>query len=238
LDGAVHAEKRPPSRVENWLTVVAVAIPVVWLGFIVRAYMGQAAERQEISQGIANCRKIITAMRIYSSDGGGNYMDNKKTEEGIPIAKTANEAWRVLFQEGLLNDEAIFGCPQSPFVPDGNIGVAPDFKEAVAAGENHWMLTKGLYDSASGIMPLVYENAAVAKWNPKWNANAKRQPVPGRTWTKGIIIGMNDSSVSLQKLAATEGSEVPLRALLDKGETLFTQQGLDWEVLDVVRKPE
>ncbi|QIF01854.1 hypothetical protein [Roseimicrobium sp. ORNL1] len=198
--------------------------------------MRQAAERREVAQGISNCRQIIVAMRIYSADGRGTYVDDHRMGEDLSKPKTANEALRVLFQQGISNNEAIFGCPHSPFVPDGNIGVAPDFKDALTPGENHWILTIGLSDSNSGSTPLVYENAAVARWNPKWNADAKLKPVPGRTWTKGIIIGMNDSSVALQKLATPEGSEVPLKEL-GKGENLFTQHE-DFDVLDVARKAD
>lgn len=231
----MHAEKRTPSRGENLITVVAVAIPAVWMGFIVQAYLRQAAEKQEVASGISNCRQIITAMRIYSAENFEGY-DGARPPEGYKPPASSNEAFRALFTGNILDNETIFGCPHSPYQPDGKIGTAPHFEDALAPGENHWMMTIGISDSASGNIPLVYENAAVAEWNPKWNANARRKPVSGRTWTKGIIIGMNDSSVSLQKLAATEGSEVPLKSLGAGGEeNLFTQHD-NFEVLDVARK--
>lgn len=231
----MQREKRPISRAENVITLVAVAIPAVWLGFIVHAYRNRAAEKQEVAQGIANCRQIISAMRSHASDHGGSIPDasGQPTVAGDP--DTANERFRLLFQEGVLDKEHIFGCPQSPYVPDGTIGAGPHFSDALKAGENHWMVTKDLADSAGGTVPFVYENATVASWNPKWNADTKRKPAPGRTWTQGIILGLNDGSVFLQKLASLEGSEVPLKANPDAGENFFTQHGNAFQVLDIER---
>ncbi|WP_147263404.1 hypothetical protein [Roseimicrobium gellanilyticum] len=212
--------------------MVAVAVPAVWLGLIVQAYMNRAAEKQEVAQGISNCRQIITAVYAYASDhrgGPDGLSDRQKT------SSSSNQAFKMLFAEGILENELIFGCPQSPYQPDGKIGTAPHFVDALKAGENHWMFTPHLSDSPGSSVPFVYENAAVATWNPKWNADAKRRPLPGRTWTKGIIIGMHDKSVALEKLAATEGTEVPLKAMSDNGNTLFTQHGDKFEVLDVER---
>jgi hypothetical protein len=231
----VHAEKRTPSRVENLVTWVAVAIPAVWLGLIVQAYMSRSAEKQEIAQGISNCRQIIAALRSHSADHGGSPSKSSSVVEESGGPKTSNEHFRILFKEKLLEKEHIFGCPHSPYVPDGKIGTGPIYEDALKKGENHWMVTKGPTNSANGVLPLVYENAAEAKWNPKWNADTKRKAAPGRTWSSGIIVGLSNGSVALEKLAATTGNAVPLRPSSDAGKNFFTQQEGGFEVLDIER---
>jgi hypothetical protein len=231
----VQREKRPSSRAENLITVVAVAIPVVWLGFIIHAYMNRSAEKQEIAHGIANCRQIIAALRTYASDHDGGVPEASGAAEETGGPETANACFRALFQEKVVDKEFIFGCPRSPYVPDGTIGAGPHFPDALKAGENHWMMTKGLPDTVGGTVPFVYENATGAAWNPTWNADRKREPAPGRTWSEGIIVGLSDNSVALQKLAAPEGSAVSLRPSSAAGKNLFTQQEKSFEVLDIER---
>ena len=194
---------------------------------------GRIQERGNITKGINNCRQIITAQRLYSSDHGGNYSDNDKDD----VPEDANTAFRVLFKEGILDNEMIFGCPVSRFVPDGDIGASdPEKAAAVGSGENHWMMTKGLSDSAGGSIPFIYESATNGEWDPTWDADKKGTTTKGRAWSNGIIIGMNDSSVAVQPLSAKTG-QVPLKEL-GGGKNLFTQNdgtsGSSWEVLDVL----
>lgn len=179
-------------------------------------------ERGNITKAISNCRQIITALRIYSSDHDGKYPD-----AFVQSPKTANTIFRKLFDEGVLDNELIFGSPVSPFVPDGKIEdpyLGPQetkFAKAVAPGENHWAMTVGLNDSAPGKIPLVYENPVTAEWPPKWNADMAGKPVRGRAWKNGIIIGLNDSSVAIQPLAAKDGSSVGLKPDSATGKYAF-----------------
>lgn len=198
---------------------------------------GRIAERSNITKGINNCRQVITALRLYASDHDGKYPDALLRDP-----QSANEVFRELFKEGILDNEMIFGCPLSPFNPDGNIDpTSPDKVEAVKAGENHWAMTAGLKDSSAGSIPLVYENPAVASWPPKWDASAKEKPVRGRRWLNGIIVGMNDSSVDVQPLAAKKGT-VTLKEVAD-GKDLFElandkTKSPPWRILDVEVAPK
>lgn len=210
---------------------VAVTAGILLLSLLVPTF-GRVSKRGNITIGISNCRQIITAMRMYSGDHGGNYPD-----ASLPDPQNSNEVLRVMFQKGVLDNEMIFGCPMSQFVPDGDLGKAPDFKQALEAGENHWAMTKGLDDSASGSIPLIFENPVVATWQPKWNADAKGTKTRGRAWSNGIIIGMNDSSVGIQQPQSKTGTEVPLKELDAGGQTLFTQHGTDWTILNVEATP-
>ncbi|QIF02576.1 hypothetical protein [Roseimicrobium sp. ORNL1] len=179
-------------------------------------------ERNNLAKATLNCRQIITAMRIYSSDCSGTYPDARGT-----VSKTANHAFRKLFEEQILDNEMIFGCPLSPFAPDGVIAdshIEPNsskFYKAVQAGENHWAMTAELEDSSSGSFPLLYENPVSATWPPKWNADMSENPVRGRAWKSGIIVGLNDSSVSLEPLASAHGAAVGLRPDPETGKALF-----------------
>lgn len=214
------------------LTVLLVPILGGMLIVACDHYGGKISRRGNITISITNARNIVLALRQYSLDHGGRYPDSQLRDP-----KSANEVFRVLFKEGITDDELIFGSPVSPFKPDGRIGSKPDFARALEPGENHWAMTPGLEDSAGGSIPLIYENPAVASWPPKWNADIKGKPVRGRTWSNGIIIAMNDSSVAVQPLEAKQGSAVTLKKLED-GKNLFERANGDakspgWRILDV-----
>lgn len=200
---------------------------------------GRIQERGNITKGISNARQIITALRIYSADHSGNYPDVAPTSTGgdDPPAdtSTANGVFRALFTEQILDSEQIFGCPVSAVGnPDGNIGSAPNFTEALGPRENHWMMTGGASDSASGSVPLVYENSAgTSEWNPTWNAKAAGTNANGRAWSGGkIIIGQNDSSVALQQLEDKTSQTTTLKNA--GSENMFTRfTGSGFTVLPV-----
>ncbi|QIF04562.1 type II secretion system protein [Roseimicrobium sp. ORNL1] len=225
------------TRLQQGFTLIELLVVITIIAILASLAVptfGRIQERGNITKGISNARQIITAMRIYSSDNGGNYMDNAKTGDEGTNPEDANAAFRVLFTENILDNELIFGCPVSKFVPDGNIGGKEDTtrKAAVDSGENHWMMTKGLSDSASGSIPLVFENAIDATWNPSWDVDKKGTNAKGRSWSNGVIIGMNDSSVGIQPLNGKNGQQ-PLKTLGSGGdENLFTQHE-DFEILDV-----
>ncbi len=201
------------------------------------APFSRIAAKGNITKAISNCRQIITTLRLYSSDNGGNYPDGVNSK-----VRTSNEAFHMMFVGGQADSEMIFGSPQSPYQPDGKIGDPPDYREALKPGENHWAMTRGLNDSASGTYPLVFENPAEASWPPKWDTNVVSVPKPGRVWKGGkIIIGMNDSSVALQTLESDKGGLVGLKPLAAGSKAnLFSQNdpakdGLQIGVLNVER---
>lgn len=181
-------------------------------------------------KGTSNCRQIIMAMKAYGSDNSGAYPDSDRDEQ----PSTANDAFRILLKQDILQDERIFGCPASPYQPDNSIGEAPQFSEALMAGENHWVLTQGQTDSSSAVMPLVFENPVAIGWPPTWNADIAGQLQRGRTWRGGkIIIGLNDNSVSVERLEAARGTNVGPKSL-SGGLNIFTQASQTQEVLDII----
>jgi prepilin-type N-terminal cleavage/methylation domain-containing protein len=225
------------TRLQQGFTLIELLVVITIIAILASLAVptfGKIQERGNITKGISNCRQIITAMRIYSGDQGGNYMDNSKDENG-ENPSDANAAFRVLFTENILDNELVFGCPVSRFVPDGNIGdpSSGSMEEAVSSGENHWMMTAGLSDSASGSVPLVYENATSATWDPTWDVDAKGTNRKGRSWSNGVIIGMNDSSVAIQPLAGKSGTQQLKSLGSGNDKNLFSQQTGDFEVLDV-----
>jgi hypothetical protein len=231
MSDVIQPNKKP--RLGCIEILVGLAALLLLISLIV-PFFGHISEPGTITKGITNCRQIITAMRIYAADHDGKYPDAALTDP-----QSSNEAFRVLFQKNIIDNEMIFGCRMSPYVPDGDIGTPPDFKQALEAGENHWALTKGLSNSDLGSIPLVFENPVVATWPPKWNVDAKGTPTRGRAWGNGVIIGMNDSSVGIQPLQSKTGTEVPLKDLDNSdGKNLFTQHGTDWTILNVEVAPD
>lgn len=160
-----------------------------------------------ITRAINNCRQIILSLKIYAEDHNGKYPDAAMLE-----ARSSNDVFHQLFSEGIISEEKIFGCPYSPYQPDGNTGVMPEYREALQSNENHWAMTKGL-DNASPLMtPLVFENPSQETWPPKWNSFPYAVFEPGRAWTGGIVvIGMNDGGVSLYGLTARVGTNLSLK---------------------------
>ncbi len=188
-------------------------------------------DKAQQMKGTSNCRQIIMAMKAYASDNAGAYPDS---DPGFQPT-TANDAFRLLLVQDILQDERIFGCPASRYQPDGNIGMAPQYAEAIMAGENHWVLTQGQTDSSSAIMPLVFENPVAIGWPPTWNADIAGQLQRGRTWRGGkVIIGLNDNSVSVERLEAAKGSNVGPRPLGGSGLNMFTQASQTQNVLDII----
>ena len=148
-----------------------------------------------------NCRQIIMSMKIFANDNNSIYPDTYNNPQTGGQAITSNDAFRVLIQEDIIQDERIFGAKASKFIPDGNVGTAPSFDQALQAGENHWALTQGQTTSSNGIMPLVFENPLAPSWPPQWNCDAAGQPREGRSWRGGkIIIGRNDNSVQVEQI--------------------------------------
>lgn len=182
----------------GYVTTVGV-IPIAILASLAVPTFAKIQEKANQTKAISNARQIITALRIYSSDHDGKYPDKLKNGSSAP---DSNTAFRELFINGILQDERLFGCALSPYVPDGNIGSAPDYREALEPGENHWAMTGGLDDSSSSAFPLVYENTSSGTvWPPTWNTTISGHPSPGRTWSGGkIIIGFNDGSVQVIRL--------------------------------------
>ena len=159
-------------------------------------------EKGNQTKGISNCRQIITTLKLYSSDNNGQYPDSSKTN----TPTTSNAAFRLMFVGGQCDNEMIFGCPASKFNPDGKSGPAGTNTDALTAGENHWALMGGESDSSGGNSPLVFENATAASVPPTWDATQAGKPIKGRAWGGGkIIVGMNDSSVSILPLTASTG---------------------------------
>jgi prepilin-type N-terminal cleavage/methylation domain-containing protein len=197
--------------------------------------IGKMTEKGSIIDSVNNCRNIVQAIKIYASDESGIYPDQDQAEP----ASTSNIAFRTLVKSDKVDQEKMFGAQVSKYRPDGNLGTAPNYDEAVKAGENHWMMTADLNEAAPGAMPLVYENAVATGTDPTWNADAAGRTVRGRTWSGGrIIVGRNDGSVALEKCEAAKGASVKLKQLGEAGKNLFTQYSegegaVEFKILDI-----
>ncbi len=181
----------------QWGVVLTVAL----LGWMLAAALVPFTSKSSSQmKGVSNCKQIILSLKQYAKDNGSAYPDAGPAAVGT---KSSNQIFRRLFQEEIVTDERIFGCPpRSVFVPDGDIGIKPDFAKALTPGECHWMLLKFQTDFSIGDMPIVVENALNAAWPPKWDVSDQAGNKRGRAWKGGkIIIGRNDGSVSVEKLS-------------------------------------
>ena len=178
-----------------WVWIFLSLLGLVLL-FLVRARFCVITHKADQMKATSNCRQIIMAMKAYAADHNGKY----------PKGKTANEVFRELVRADILQDERIFGSPLSRFVPDKDVGLAPDFAKAVGPGENHWLMLGGLRDDSLAIAPVVFENSLEASWPPIWDGSPyegirKR----GQTWKGGrIVVGTNDGSVVVERLGGDD----------------------------------
>ena len=173
------------------------------------------------NQASNNCRQVITALKQFAAKNQSQYPDSVLNPLTGGTPKNANEAFHLLFQQHVVTDERIFGCP-SGYYPDTMIGKSPAFERAVTANENHWAMTADLTDTSASNVPLVFENPTAAAWPPQWNASVAGQIRPGRTWTGGqVIIGRQDGSAEVVDLNGITGMvTVPQKA---GGMDIFTQ---------------
>jgi len=186
------------------------------------------SQRAPITVSISHCREINIALKGYAADHNGSYPD-----AAFDHPLNSNEVLRKLFIEGYISDEWIFGSSASPYHPDGLIGQAPEYKEALKAGENHWAMTKGLTDSSPANIPLVFENPVVATWPPRWNVNAVEVAQPGRVWKgKRVIVGLNDGSANLMHVEMKKSPNVG-QAMTKDASRVFPDLDPKPEILNV-----
>lgn len=212
----------------SWLQLVVAFGVVALLAF--GAMPGRHRMQVKALQWAAagNCRQIVAALRLYAEDHDGEYPDAHESEPS-----TSNDAFRILVREGILEDERVFGAKNSKFFPDNNIGEAPDFKEALEAGENHWAMTRGMTAKSISDLPLAFENPTTSGWPPSWNIDDAGKMVKGRAWRGGkVIVGFNDGSLDVIKLESDKGTNVPPARGSD-GKDVFTRASPKMEILDI-----
>ena len=179
----------------QWGIVAGVLVLLALVGLSLQSKVGIVENQM---RGVRDCQQIIMALKSFSKDNSSMYPDAETTGG---VSRTANQVFRRLFQEEILSDERIFGCPSSRLVPDGDIGAKPRFEQAVASGECHWMLLKHQTDHVHPRTPLIIENSLNADWPPKWDVSRPGIRNRGQAWPgRKIIIGRNDGSVALEKL--------------------------------------
>ncbi|MCF7788227.1 MAG: hypothetical protein K9N47_19040 [Prosthecobacter sp.] len=190
---------KPPQ--ERWGCLQwGIVLVVGLLASVLMFYLPRMISRPALQvRGVMNCKNIMLSLKLYAKDNGSAYPDAGLSAAS---AKSANQIFHRLFEERITADERIFGCPNSVFVPNADIGTAPGFSQALTPGECHWMLLKFQTDSSNGNMPVVVENALNASWPPKWDVSDPSSNKRGRVW-KGnkIIIGRNDGSVAVERLS-------------------------------------
>ncbi len=173
-------------------------------------------------------RDIIFAFKIFANENGSRYPDRM----GTPTS--SNQVFRSMIREDVVADETLFGGIISPYMEDGIIGKAPDFKEAVSSGENHWVMLGRLGTFIHPAHPVIYENALDATWPPKWKPESANHFIRGRTWRGDkILVGLNDGSISIVKTRLVNG------ALTLPEPMLLSYDGKPWddiEVLDIEEK--
>ncbi len=209
----------------QWLCVLLVIgltpllVQVIFNGVMDLAYRGRQAQ---------NGKKIIFAFKIFANDNGSTFPDVRAKRT------TANQVFRDLIAYEIVEDEQLFSGELSPYVADGIIGEAPDFKEAVQPGENHWAVLGGLTTHDQSNHPAIYENALDDTWPPKWKSELANRATRGGVWRGNkILVGLVDGSISIVKTRRV-GSALTLPEAM-----LRDPEGKPWtyiKVLDIEEK--
>ncbi len=182
-----------PSRRSCLATLAALILAGILAALWVWIWIQDMAKQ---SSACSTARGIVMCVKAWAQDHSGKYPDSILGEKA-----TSNMAFRELIKSDHLLDERIFLGERSPFIPDGEIGSAPDFAKALEPGENHWMLVAGLSNASPDRTPLFFENALDTSWPPKWRPGFFMHHVRGRSWRgKGIVVGFNDNSTLLVPL--------------------------------------
>lgn len=223
-------EYQPPKKGWGCLQWFAVLIVLGIIALLIMPTFGVLQEDVLQRTTSTNCRQIMMALRIWANDNGGVYPDAK-----LPGVKTSNEVFRVLISEEILLDERIFGGKLSPYLSDNDMGEAPDYRQALQSGENHWMMGSGYQTKTPGHFPFVFENAMSPDWPLTWNKDKVVQPARGRVWKGGkIIVGRADGSVNLEALEKTStGYQLPESFLKPHGKEPMPKLS----VLDILDGP-
>lgn len=152
-------------------------------------------------KAMSQARQIMVSLKQYAADNNGQYPDASPDPVG-----TSNQAFRRLFKEGILYDEAIFGPSKSPLGPDGNIGAAPEFEQAVTPGENIWAMTADLRDDSSGTIPLVYDAPIQNTWPPAWAEPTSEHKLGEARPGRRIVVIHNDGFGTVETLVRQPGT--------------------------------
>lgn len=158
-------------------------------------------------QTLSFCKGIMVHLYKYADTHEGRYPDGVR-----PGLRSANEVFREFFKEGGVTSERPFApISGSVFRCDLQVGEAPDFKNALQAGECHWMLLKGQSASSHPKTPVLIESALSASWPPSWNVSPPPFPwfglrnsdkTRGQAWKgRRVVIGRNDGSVDVEQLS-------------------------------------
>jgi hypothetical protein len=185
-----------------WCLQWGIVLVIGLLGWVLIGTLLSMISRESVqSPGVSNCKQIILALKYFAKDWGAAYPDVH-----FPELKSANQVFRELFKAGVVPDERIFGCPESMFNPDNDIGPPPNFEKALMPGECHWMLLKNQTDVSHPRTPILIENSLNASWPPKWDVSQSwwsgaTNKNRGRAWKgRQIIVARNDGSVAVEKL--------------------------------------
>ncbi|WP_176159626.1 hypothetical protein [Prosthecobacter debontii] len=136
--------------------------------------------------------------------------ENVLPDHDLGPGATANQAFRRLLQDRLLMDEQVFSGIRSPYLADGDLGVEPDFAQAVGPGENHWMLVGHLKMNSAGNTPLFFENALSPNWPLQWRDGWNMPEIRGRTWRGTVLVYHMDGSMNAVRLdQGREGLVLP-----------------------------
>lgn len=194
----------PSSPRQSWgcLEWIVAIVCLILLWAVITPWFRMTSHMAEQTKVSNNCRQIIMALKVWAADENRMFPDAK-----LPPTATANEVFRVLIRDDIIQDEQIFGAIFSPFKPDGAIGSAPSFSQALEPGENHWMMMAGFStDSPASDAPFIFENTLTPAWPLIWRTDKQKEAVRGRTW-KGdkIVIGRLDNSVNVEKLVKENG---------------------------------
>jgi hypothetical protein len=186
----------------HWLVALCVTAMMSCFAWVVWEQWRQAP-------ALANGHAVVMALKIFAGDNKSRYPD------AWLGPTTANQVFRQLIKEDYLSDERVFGCPRSPFAPDGIVGKAPSFEQAVAPGENHWMMVADQATADPLTSPIIFENALDASWPPKWRSDGK-SGVRGRVWPGGkVLIFFNDNSARFIALVKTADGLLTLPAAIN-----------------------
>lgn len=145
-------------------------------------------------------RKIQVQLVAWATDSSGDF----------PVSQNmSNDAYRELFKKRLMDSEKPFTIQSDPYitkpgkVPDGELGAAPNYEQALEAGECSFGYVSGLSQSSRSDLPLIFNGFAEGSTG-KWTTfkDKKGGVFQGRY---GVVVNVGGAAESIS-LAAPDYS--------------------------------
>lgn len=201
------------------ITIIGVLATISFSGYT------KFIENSRVTATVATGKNVFNVMTAYASDNSGRFPQKGAKAKRIQATYTdAETVFRDLVASEYSSDEGDFKVDNSPCVPDGYIGEAPEYSAAFSQDDGgvHWAVIGDGTQTMRGSCPLAWENSVSGGWNPSWDPTLAGTSDKGRTWSGGKIVVVSVAGKSEALEVADITAESKLKNLGNGSKNNFT----------------